>query len=345
MKTNRLDFQLRKLMYLGFMLFIVSACQASVPTSASLTNVSGTEQVQSEEFELEIGPGTFFLANPYVGLADLSSYTATLTRTFEGSMSGEAQQWSESYVMLRDNEAASSQLSYSTTGDMATDPVLFAEVGQNAYAKSGAEACAADSIDPEISSIERTDPAGLLSVLLGADEAGQEDVNGVAADHFTFDERALGKVDLEKSNGEIWVAADGGYILKYTLTTTGGDTAFGEGVEGTMTWDYALTEINATVLPALPDGCQLNAPLLADATDVLHTPYWLAYGTATAVSDAAGFYQEQLPGFGWTLLTGPFVGEASTFMEFTLGDQTIGVSISAGETGTAVNVVLYTSGE
>jgi hypothetical protein len=343
MKTNRLDIHLRKLMFLGFMLFIASACQASGGQTSN--TIGAGEQMAAQDIDLVLGSGSFFLDDPLTGLADLSSYTATLTRTFDGSVSGEAQQWTESYVMMRDNGAGASQLTYSTAGDFAADPVLFAEIGQNAYAKSGAEVCTADSIDPEISSIERTDPAGLLSVLLGADEAGQEDVNGVAADHFTFDERALGKADLEDSRGEIWVAEDGGYILKYTLTTTGGDTAFGEGVEGTMTWDYALTEFNATVLPALPDGCQLNAPLLADATDVLHTPYWLAYGTATAVSDAADFYQEQLPGLGWTLLTGPLVGEASTFMEFTQGDQTIGVSISPGETGTAVNVVLYTSGE
>lgn len=108
-----------------------------------------------------------------------------------------------------------------------------------------------------------------------------------------------------------------------------------------MTWDYVLSDINTTVLPALPEGCQLNAPLLADATDVLHTPYWLAFSTATAIPDAVAFYQEQLPSFGWTLLTGPLVGEASTFMEFTQGDQTIGVSISASEEATEVNVVLY----
>lgn len=112
-----------------------------------------------------------------------------------------------------------------------------------------------------------------------------------------------------------------------------------------MTWKYALTDVNTTLLPALPEGCQLNAPLLADASNVLHTPYWLAYSTTTTIADAAAFYVEQLPSFGWTLLTGPLVGEASTFMEFTQSDQTIGVSISAGETGTDVNVVLYGSEE
>jgi hypothetical protein len=345
MKTRQPVRRFWNAVLVGLIIFIASACQATGQTPATSSEDLGTEEIVGQDIELVLGPGTFFLDDPRVGLADLSGYTATLTRSFEGSVSGESQQWSETYVLLRDNGSAASQLSYSISGDIAADPVFFAEVGQNSYEKSGAAACSASEIDSEISSIERIDPAGLLSVLLGAEEGSQEEVNGVLANHYTFDERALGKADLEDSSGEILVATDGGYILKYTLTTAGADAAFGEGIEGTMTWNYALTEINTTVLPSLPEGCQLNAPLLADATNVLHTPYWLAYSTSTSIADATAFYQNQLPSIGWTPSSGPFSTEENTFMEFAQGDQTIGVFISVGETGTDVNIVLYDAGK
>jgi hypothetical protein len=137
------------------------------------------------------------------------------------------------------------------------------------------------------------------------------------------------------------VAANGGYILKYTLSTSGGDTAFGDGIEGTLTQEYLLTEINATVLPALPEGCQLNVPVMADATNVIHSGYWLAFTTSASVADTSAFYHSQLPSYGWTLSLGQGTGEQNSFTEYTQGDQTIGVSISAGAEGTEVNVVLY----
>ncbi len=341
-KPMKTIWHMSKLMILfGLMILLASACQPS----GNVTTTDGADGDQGSTLELTLGTGPFFLADGRVGLADLSSYTATLVRSFDGSLSGEPQQWTETYVMRRDNETAASQMTIDTSGDNPQDPIFVAEIGENGYTISGTNDCLAESVETEISSIERIDPAGLLSVLLGADEAGQEDIGGVLADHYTFDERALGLFEMAESTGEIWVAVDGGHVLKYVLTTAGEADAFGEGIEGTLTWDYALTEISNTVLPALPEGCQLNVPLLADATNVLHTPYWLAYATTVSVAEAASFYQEQLPGFGWTLQTGPFAADANTFMEFTQGDQTIGVHISMGEAVTEVNIVLYSAGE
>lgn len=343
-------YTLRGVILLAVLALLASACRASAqrPGATDAPSASagpaGAETQALTELDFPLGPGEFNLGDPLVGLADLSSYTATLTQTFDGIVSGEAEQWTDTYVMMRDNAGGISQLTITAAGD-ATDSAFYAEVGQNAYAITGEGGCLAEAVSSEVSSIKRADPAGRLFVLLGAEEAGQEEINGVPALHYTFDELALGKAGLEDSTGEIWVAADGGFILRYTLTTIGGANAFGEGIEGTLTWDYALTDINSTVLPALPEGCQLNVPVMADAADVLHTGYWLAYTTASSLADAAAFYQAQLPGFGWTLLTGPLAGDGSTFMEFTQGEQTIGVMIIIVETGTQVNIVLYDSEE
>jgi hypothetical protein len=331
-----------QLLLIVFMFTAMSACQTDgAQTSSEPEQAANTDESASEEIEFTIGPGTFFLDDPRVGLDDLSSYTATLTRNFDGSVAGEPQSWSETYVMLRDNTASASQLSYTSILGDESISAFYAEEGQNAYEKLGEEDCLTSKTSVEPSSIERVDPAGMLPVVLGGEEAGAEDVNGTSVNHYSFDEIALGKTGLEESSGGVWVAVDGGYVLKYELTTNGGDTAFGEGIEGTLTLTYVLTEINSTVLAALPEGCQLDVPLLADASDVIHSGYWLAFTTSASVADAMAFYQAQLPGLGWTLSFGPATSEQSSFAEYTQGDQTIGVSISTGVESTEVNVVLY----
>jgi hypothetical protein len=337
------DLSALRLFLLVFAISALAACQTvGAQTSSEPEQAASTEEIAAQDIEFVVGTGPFFLDDARAGLADLSSYTATLTRNFEGSIDGEPQSWSESYVMLRDNTNSASQLIYtSTLGDTEAITAFYAEEGQNAYEKLGEEACLASETIADPSSIERVDPAGMLPVVLGGEEAGTEDINGISANHYSFDEIALGKSGLEESSGGVWVAADGGYVLKYELTTNGGDTAFGEGIEGTLTLTYALTEINNTVLPAMPEGCQLDVPLLADATNVLHTSYWLQYNTATSAAEAAAFYQGQLPSTGWSLSQGPMSGEGSAFMEFTQGAQTIGVFINTTEASTTVNVVLY----
>ena len=156
---------------------------------------------------------------------------------------------------------------------------------------------------------ERLEPAGFLTGVIGAEAAGSETVNG-AADHYTFDERALGQLGLAKSTGELWVASNGGYIVRYKVATKGTAVYFGEGIEGTLTWDYELTGVNQPVAVELPKGCpagMVNAPLLPGATAVRRVPGLLSYSTSTGLAAAAAFYQKQIPLLGWKLTGDPDV--------------------------------------
>ncbi len=98
--------------------------------------------------------------------------------------------------------------------------------------------------------------------MIGANDAGNETVNDIASEHYTFDQRALGQQDLTTSKGEMWVASDGGDVIKYVLSTKADATYFGEGIDGTLTMDYELTGANKPVkiqlpvrLPAGDGGC------------------------------------------------------------------------------------------
>ena len=326
-------------------LVVLSACQAATEAPAPDTAPdSQTPEAVTVQGDVVFGPGTFNLPDTTAGLANLSSYKSTLTLTFDGTNNGQPSQWSKTYVMLTTKEPAARQFTIQKTGDNSDpDAVFMAEVSGASYEQRGESGCNANVIDEENSLGNTWEPAGFLTGVIGAEEAGAETVNDMAVNHYTFDERAFGQLGVAKSTGELWVATEGGYILRYLVTTTGNADYFGEGIEGTLTWDYELTDVNQPVTFALPDDCpegMVNAPLLADATNILNMPSILTYETASSMVDAAAFYQEQIPSLGWTLIGAPSIAETTAMLEFTQGDQNLTVIITTDAGVTTVTILL-----
>jgi len=313
------------------------------PTGASTQGVPAVTAVGKVVF----GPGAFNFPDTKAGLADLTSYKSTLILSFDGTRAGKTEQWSKTYVMLTAKEPASHQSTIEKTGDISDpNPVFMAEINGAAYEQHGANVCNATVIDPENLLTEKWEPAGFLTGVIGAEVAGTETVNDVPANHYTFDERAFGQLGIAKSTGEMWVASKTGYIVKYVLTTKGGATYFGEGIEGTLIWDYQLTNINQAVTFKLPGDCpagMVNAPLLPDASGILSMPGILAYATTSSLADAAAFYQKQIPSLGWELVGEPTITDTTALLDYIQGEQTMTIIITTGDDGTNVHVVLGNS--
>jgi hypothetical protein len=313
--------------------------QQAVP--APTTPESGEK---SFETNIIFGSGPFYLTDTTAGLADLSSYKATLTLSFDGTKTNQPSKWSKTYVMLVSKEPAARQLTIEKTGDIADlSTVLMAEMDGADYERRGQESCLANAIVEGNSLGDQMEPAGFLAGVFGADTAGSETVNGVKADHYTFDERALGQTNLAKSTGDLWVASEGGYIVKYLLSTKATADYFGEGIEGTLTKVYELTDVNKPVTMELPADCpagMVNAPKLPDASNILNMPSVLSYDTASSLADATAFYQKQIPDLGWKLLGTPDISDTSALLTFTQGDQEMTVIITAATEGTNVQIAL-----
>lgn len=328
-------------------LLVSLACLTVTSVPSTATPESGAVSVESN---VDFGPGAFDFPDAEAGLAGLSSYKATLTVAFDGTESGQSQRWSKTYVMLATKEPSAHQLAIQKTGAN-SDPAqaFMAEMDAVAYEQRGEDACSATMIIEERDSLtERLEPAGFLNGVIGAEEAGNETVNDVAANHYTFDESAFGQLDIAESTGEMWIASDGGYIVRYLLTTKGTADYFGEGIEGTLTWDYELTDINQAVTFELPDDCPagiVNVPLLPDASNILNMPGILTYDTSTSVADIVAFYQQEIPNMGWELVGEPTITDTTALLDFMQGDQTMAILITTGDTGTTVHVVLGDSQE
>jgi len=300
----------------------------------------------------DLGPGAFNMTELVKGLADLSSYTATLTLTFDGTQAGQPQKWSRTYVMITQAKPAARQLTIAQTGDSSdpADPakVFLAEAEGVAYDLSGDNPCIANVIGSDATPAKQSEPAGFLSAVMGAEAAGSETVNGASVDAYKFDERALlGQAGIAKSTGEIWVAQKGGFIIKYVLSTKGGADFFGEGIDGKQTWDYELTGANQPVKISIPKECPaglIDAPLLPGATAIDSSPGMLTFDTTTSLADAAAFYEEKIPTMGWKAEENepakPDTSDTSFALNFTQGDQTMSVTITSDQAGTSVQILL-----
>jgi hypothetical protein len=292
--------------------------------------------------DVDFGPGAFNLPVPTIGLAALASYRATLTRSFQGTRAGMPETWSQTYVMLVNRNPAARQFAYHSS-PQATTQAVMTEMNGALYQLAEGVGCTASVIRKDLSLAKTREPAGFLSSLIGAEAAGSKIVNGVAATHYIFDERALGQAGVAKSTGELWVAADGGYVVKYTLVTNGSQDYFGGGAEGTITWDYELTDVNQAVDIRAPDECPsglVDAPVIADATSVVKLPGALRYTTITTMGDAKDFYQKQLPTQGWQPTSPPSVERGTALMDFSKEGQQMTVMITAADGRTRVLITL-----
>ncbi len=301
-------------------------------------------QASGLEANVEVGPGSFYLSDPQVGLAQLASYTETLTVSFAGTADGQSQTWSRSYRLQHTAQPSASLVTVEVTGDTSPpDPRFVAEAAGTAYQGDVDGTCSGRSVDPADSIVARYAPAGLLPGLMGAEEAGAELANGVTANHYTFDERAMLDTGAD-STGEIWVAIDGGYVVRFLLKTTADAAYFGGGLAGTITWDYQLIDVNAVSAVALPEGCQLDVPIMADASNALVLARYVGFDTASSVTDAVAFYKQQLPSRGWQLKSEPFKGADRAVVEFAKGSQVLNLLVTTTESGTRVDLTLSVSG-
>lgn len=282
-------------------------------TQATAAGVPAAEATQPPPSEVEPTPAeeTFQAERVTEGLATLKSYRATFTMAFEGTQEGKPVQWTFEMKMEATKDPIASRLTYMGSGTEDASKLSgfeIVQVGDMQYMKfgEGAGNCIASSAGEQTSEVgEIFKPDDILGGLSNVRRAGPDQtINGVRARHYTFDEKALlGLSGLTRAQGEAWVAVDGNYVVKYTLTAEGRDVLFGKpNTEGKLTWTYEVTDINQAFEITPPADCQGPAediPLMADATEKGTFGSMITYKTASAFKDVVAFYQEEMPKHGW----------------------------------------------
>jgi hypothetical protein len=277
-----------------------------------------------------------------MGLAALTGYRATLVQAFQGTQAGVEVAWSRTYTVIVDRAAGARALTIASTGTNEPE-ALWLEVDGFLYRRTGDAPCQVTPLVASESLAGWYEPAGFLAGVAGAAPVGHEVLDGVGAEHFTFDDEALGGLDPTDALGEFWIAPDGGYVLRYSLITRGGADYFGDGIEGLLTWNYTLVDANTPEPIAPPAGCPpspAGLPQLPDAAQVTSMPGLLSYTTAAAPAEVAAFYQAQLPPLGWSPAPdAPVIGDQLARLRFTQAGQSLTLTALASDGGTAASVI------
>jgi hypothetical protein len=324
------------------------ASDAPGATPAPLTSLQPGPTAEPGEviadIDFDYGAGTYDFPGPATALANLGGYDASLVVSFNGTEAGQPQQWTRTYSMAVAQAGAQRELAVTATGaDADADGMHRLEMDGVAYELSTDGTCVASAVYAPDSLGQRWEPAGFLFGVRAAAEAGSDTVNGLAVLHYTFDERAFGPLPPADSTGEMWIASDGGYLVRYLVSTVGTAGYFGEGTEGTVTWDYELTDVNAPAAILLPDACAgatLDLPTPADATDVVRTASTLTFTTASSVDDATAFYEPELAALGWQPVSDPTVFDGGTSQDFTRDDDRLSLLVTEGDSGTTVRFAI-----
>jgi hypothetical protein len=184
-----------------------------------------------------------------------------------------------------------------------------------------------------------------LGSLSDARYVGNETVNGISSKHFQYDDKAVALSGLSKVSGDVWVAADGGYVVKDNMHWEGNAGLFGSSATGTGTgqWLWELSEVNQPIAITPPENCGGAAgtiPVMPDAKEKSSVGDMVIYKTESTPAQVVDFYKQQMAAAGWKLEGEQTVTEGFATLTFTLDSKKAQVSITSqeGQTNVIVNV-------
>lgn len=210
--------------------------------------------------------------------------------------------------------------------------------------KAGQASCTSFSSDDKSNPLSK----GLFSPqtlgrLSSARFVGLETVNGVPSKHYQYDQTSMTLAGFGQVNGDIWVAVDGGYVVRDNMQWQGGAGFIGSTStsKGNGKWTWDLTDANKPVAIKAPDNCGGAAgeiPLMPDAKGKVTAGDTIIYQTASTVDQVVAFYQKAMPSAGWTQ-EGKTTSNAG-FSQMTFGKSGKKVQIMITSQGGQTNVVI-----
>jgi hypothetical protein len=226
------------------------------------------------------------------------------------------------------------------------------QIGDTTYMKntdaSGKDGCTSFSSDDQQSQLQKGGifSPSLLGSLSDAKYVGNEAVNGVPAKHYQYDQKAGSLLAFGKVNGDIWVASDGGYVVKDTMSWQGGAGLLGasSSAKGDGKWVWELSNVNQPMDIKAPENCGGAAkglPIMKDATEKSSMGDLVIYKSASKVADVLDFYKKEMPAAGWQLEGEPEVtGEDLASITFIKGGDkaTVQITNDSGKSQVMVNV-------
>lgn len=311
--------------------------RATVPAPAGGTEESGEQEGKEESLDPKS-----LLGN----IETLDSYRSRFTMSYEGKTdSGEVEKWTMTMEMEYVREPFAQRIVLQGGESLGIQEGLETiRIGDQQYTVIGGEGGSCISSPPgegEAMDTELFKPEDILGGLSRARRAGTETVNGVQCTHYVFDEKDIEGAGFSKAKGDMWVAVDGNYVVKYALDAEGRDPSTNK--TGHINWLYEVRDINKPINIQLPAGCSAAGsqyPIMPDATEVTTMGGMVMYKSASSFKDVLQFYQEQMPAKGWSESGEQFVTEDSAWLTYTKDGSSVSVSLSVDESGNVAVMIV-----
>ena len=163
-----------------------------------------------------------------------------------------------------------------------------------------------------------------------------EEINGVTVDQYSVDASMLTGGWLSSGKGQVFLAQDGKYVVKFG--------AQGTGNAGDLVVDYEITAANQPLTIMVPDACKSSSsgksdiPLPANATNVGTLAGMITFKSPDSPSVVANFFKLALPQKGWTAEFQTTSGGMDVLI-FTKDSVSLQIMIQAqnGETNVSIN--------
>jgi hypothetical protein len=287
------------------------------------------------------------LTDPSVGLNTLKSYHASLQQDVVGTLGGSPFERHTQIELTRAPADGNYDMELTLQGsDEPSAYLRILALGKASYVWDSKDRPCQGALDDQTAN-ELIDPTLMLLPVSAATKAGTETVNGIETTHYRFDQTGLPLADPKPSaGGEAWIANQGGYIVKYSITFAASAKPDAHGMRAEQTLLYELSHPDGTETVALPQGCLevlADIPVMPDAQSVLQTNGMTDFVTASGARQVLDFYAQKLPALGWISdqklpagdVTLPFVAL------FTNGDRRISLRLSAAKpSGVEVSFLL-----
>jgi hypothetical protein len=300
------------------------------------------------------GPDTLDLSNPdsFIGLP--GNYQVTMDFRFESTEAvGTPVTSSWRLDGVNRMEPPASRYTFIGTGAAnleGSGTFEITTIGDQAYVFTSEMGCVSMALDAASTPFDRmVDTGGML-----ANEARRvlpdETINGVATYRYEITQDNLDLSDptaldvSELTNGDIYVAKDGGYVVRLALEGRGVSSllAGDESLEGDIFYQLDFTPVPSVGDITPPDGCagasETDFPMLPDASNTSSFTGFLSYSTNSDLTAVADFYKAEMPAAGWSLIDENIIANYGT-LRFRMADRTVSVVV-AFDAGSGVSNVI-----
>lgn len=300
-------------------------------------------------------PQAFKLDNVTAGLGELNSYKASFTMTFEGKEDGQPKTGTLSFMeeFVKDPPAKRTVITglgamfggeVGTPTPGQTSGIESIEVGGKQYSRMG-DICSQVTAESGPQANTMLDPNSIIGGVRSAQRVGNENVNGVPTAHYKLDVSSLETLGYLNGNGDVWVAEPGNYVIKYTFRATGSDKFFGgsNNSEGTIKWDYEVTDVNQPINIQAPEKCGGAAediPMMSDAQDQAAFGGMSTYSTPSKFADVVGFYEKEMKAKGWTEKEDGMSTEGMSMKNYTKDGRAVQIVITADTSSDKTSVMI-----